>query len=127
MCIDVAAFEFDDDGIAGCIDAAEDKGDHPAVNNSAIDLEIVFGFDGVEELVVDFGFGIAGVVCIVLEFSAKFGIYLVAAAVGERLEDFGEEDIFVAKKLEGLAIKGLGVSVPYAQKEDAGEQGGPCT
>jgi len=81
-----------------------------------IDLYIVFGFDGIEELVVDFGFGIAGVGCIVLEFGAELGIDLVAAAIGERLEDFGEEDVFIAEELERFAIKGGGVAVPDAQK-----------
>jgi hypothetical protein len=91
-----------------------------------IDLEIVFGFDGIEELVVDFGFGIAGIGGVVLEFGAELGVYLVAAAIGERLEDFGEEDVFIAEELEGFTIKGGCAAVPDSQKENTGEQDSPC-
>ena len=61
-----------------------------------------------------------------MEFGSELGINLVAAAIGERLEDFGEEDVFIAEELEGFAIKGGRAAVPDAQKEDADEQGSPC-
>ena len=87
----------------------------------AIDLEIIVGLDGIEELVVDFGFGIAGIGGVVVEFGAELGVYLVAAAIGERLEDFGEEDVFIAEELKGFAIKGGRAAVPDAQKKHTGE------
>ena len=72
----VAATEFDDDGAAGCIRTLEDEGDHAAVDDTSIDLDVVFGLYLVEEFVVDFVFSVAGVGRVFLELGSEIGIYL---------------------------------------------------
>jgi hypothetical protein len=78
-------------------------------------------FDLVERFVVDFGFGVAGVGGVELELLFEFGGGVEVVGICERLEDFREEEIFVAEELQGLLVKGGCLTVPEIEAGYVGE------
>jgi len=62
-------------------------------------MYMVFAFNLVNEFVVDFVFGVAGVGGVFLELGSEIGAYLHGIGVGEGLEDLGEEDVIIAEEL----------------------------
>jgi len=112
MLEDVAALEFHDNGLTGCVHAFEDEGNHSTVDDTSINLDPIGLLYLVEGLVIDFGFGVTGVGCIMLKFGAKIGAYFHRIGMCEGLKDFREENVFVAEELEGGFVKCGGTAVP---------------
>jgi hypothetical protein len=101
----VGAFEFEDHGITGYVGSVENQGDHSAVGYVAIHANSVEFFDLVNSGVVDFSLGVGGVHGVGAELGSEIDVEVYAAGVRERLEDFREQDILMAKMLEKETIE----------------------
>ena len=74
--VDVGALELDDHGFLEIIQESsfEDEGDHSAVDDATVDMDVIVALYSVKTVVVDFGFFVAGVCCVAVEFGTKLGI-----------------------------------------------------
>jgi hypothetical protein len=83
----------------------EDKGNHPTVDDAPVYANLIFGLYSIDGLIVNFILCIGNIRFVASEFGTELWGHIYTNVVAERLEDFGEEDVFIAEEPERMLVE----------------------
>jgi hypothetical protein len=96
----ILSFEFYNDGVAVCVHSLEHERDHSAIDDVAVDRVGIQFFDCAKRFVIYFGFGETRIGRVVHQLCMELRGQTGVLGMCQRLENLGEQDVFVAQQLE---------------------------